>query len=160
MRRPAWRARSGRGLGTALLALAIVSSPASAARPAPTGTLDLRDGADAVFSSSTPGDESGRAVVALGDVNGDGIADVAVGSPGASPLGRTRAGIVRVVFGRGAPGTVDLATLGAGGFAIRGAPGDHAGTALGSLADISGDGGPEVIVGAPTAAPAGRDGAG
>lgn len=34
------------------------------------------------------GDESGRSVAGLGDINGDGIDDLIIGAPGADPGGR------------------------------------------------------------------------
>ncbi|HEB90940.1 MAG TPA: hypothetical protein ENI85_15305 [Deltaproteobacteria bacterium] len=45
-----------------------------------------------------------------GDFDGDGAADLAIGSPHASPFGRTNAGLVHVFFGRsgGWPAQIDL----------------------------------------------------
>ena len=45
-------------------------------------------------------DNSGTSVSALGDVNGDGVADMIVGAPEADPYGRSSAGSSYVVFGR------------------------------------------------------------
>jgi FG-GAP repeat len=57
---------------------------------------------------------AGRASVGVGDVNGDGLEDVALTAPG------VRSGLrsVYVTFGRRAPGTIDLAHLGSAGFRI------------------------------------------
>lgn len=67
-------------LGLAVLALAGPATAAAAPTP-PTGTLDLLDGADIAFGPFAAGALSGRVVSSLGDVNGDGIADMAIGSP-------------------------------------------------------------------------------
>lgn len=67
------------------------------------------------------GEATGTAVASAGDVNGDGLADVAIGAPEAShDAGRLISGTVHVVFGRRAGGTIDLANLGAGGAHIDG----------------------------------------
>lgn len=42
----------------------------------------------------------GSDTAAVGDFDGDGIGDLAVGSPNANPLGRTTAGVVHIFYGR------------------------------------------------------------
>jgi hypothetical protein len=225
-----WCARTRALSGLAVAALAAAGPTSAGAAPTPpAGTLDLFDGADVAFAASAPGALSGRAVASLGDVNGDGVPDMAVGSPTASPLARSNAGIVHVVFGTREPapvslgnlgsggfdiqgggtehrtgsviagagdlngdgladilignprlrftggtgqgfvyavfgkadaGPVDLKSPGAGAFRISGADGDRAGSAVGAVGDFDGDGRPEVLVGAPSASPGGRPGAG
>lgn len=84
------------------------------------------------------GDAAGTSLAGGMDINGDGIADFAYGSPFADPLGRSNAGAVDVVFGGGA-----------GGFRIAGAvAGDNAGEAIAFIADMNGDGLAEILVGA------------
>src|SRR5262249_54533562 len=59
--------------------------------------------------------ESGFSVASAGDINGDGLADLIVGAPDASPGGREEAGSAFVVFGRtGGWANIDLATLAPG----------------------------------------------
>ncbi len=57
-------------------------------------------------------------VAGAGDVNGDGRADLVIGSQQSSPGGKTNAGTVFVVFGKTDTNPVDLSNLGSGGFEI------------------------------------------
>lgn len=94
------------------------------------------------------GDFLGFSVSSAGDLNGDGIADFALGAPSAG----TAAGAVYVVFGvpGGLPFPLDLNTLdGAKGFRIDGATANsQLGSALAS-GDFNGDGLSDLAIGAP-----------
>jgi len=106
-------------------------------------------------------DLSGRSVSGAGDVNGDGLDDVIIGAYGGDPDGRTDAGESYVVFGKTDGATVDLATLGSGGFRIDGIDaGDSSGASVAGAGDVNGDGLADVIVGAPRADPDGNFNAG
>ena len=100
----------------------------------------------------------GASLAGAGDVNGDGRADLIVGSGAASPGGRFRAGSAYVVFGRSALGTIGLDTFGGDGFRIDGAPpaldveidrtgpvGEKAGSAAAGVGDVNGDGLADVV---------------
>lgn len=96
------------------------------------------------------GDRVGDAVAGAGDVNGDGLEDVVIGSPYANPSGNN-SGRAFVVFGRTATSILDLddVAAGAGGFVINGiAALDQAGDAVSGAGDVDGDGLSDVIVGA------------
>ncbi|HYU04785.1 MAG TPA: integrin alpha, partial [Jatrophihabitantaceae bacterium] len=94
-----------------------------------------------------PDGRAGSSIAAAGDVNGDGHPDVVVGTEGASPNGRTRAGAAFLVFGRRKAGVVQLAKLGAGGFEIDGSgPEAFAGATVAGLGDVNGDGLADVAV--------------
>ncbi|QDU69356.1 FG-GAP repeat protein [Engelhardtia mirabilis] len=86
----------------------------------------------------TPTADLGRALAALGDVDGDGREDFAVGVS-------MQGGDGRVQFRSGTTGELL--------FEAFGAPGDRFGSALAPVADVNGDGVRELIVGAPDAGP-------
>lgn len=94
---------------------------------------------------------SAEGVGAIGDVNGDGLADVAVTSSAANNAGagKNGSGSVWVVFGKASSTTVNLASLGNGGFRIDGAAGNQAlGTSVAGAGDMNGDGKTDLVIGA------------
>ena len=93
------------------------------------------------------GDMFGSSVAALGDLDGDGVADMAVGAP--SEFGTGSGGAVHVLF-MNANGTVKSSQkIGSG---IGGGPtladGDYFGHSVASLGDLDGDGVTDLAVGA------------
>ena len=111
-----------------------------------------------------PGDASGISVAGAGDVNGDGFGDLLIGASRASPGGNPGAGSSYVVFGKAAgfAAAVNLSALnGRNGFRLDGVNRDDgSGSALSGAGDINGDGFDDLIIGAPSADPAGRQNAG
>ncbi|GAB4190928.1 MAG: hypothetical protein Kow00105_05130 [Phycisphaeraceae bacterium] len=107
-----------------------------------------------------PGDFSGRSVAAAGDVNGDGLDDLLIGSFLASPNG-AESGQAYVVYGQAAPfaATLELSTLnGTNGFVIDGlAAGDRLGFSVRGAGDVNGDGIDDFIIGASLADSNGAD---
>jgi len=100
-------------------------------------------------------DFAGGSVAAVGDVNGDGIDDVAIGArtADAAGTGESLVGAIYVVFGKtgGFGASVDLGTIagGQGGFVILGEDAeDTAGGSVASAGDVNGDGFGDLIVGA------------
>lgn len=102
--------------------------------------------------------ELGGSLADVGDINGDGLSDLAIGAPNAMPsTGRTRAGAVYVIYGnpRELPAQVVLPLLidGVRGFEIAGAADeDGLGDSIDGGRDINGDGVDDLIVGAGQAA--------
>ncbi|GAB6141325.1 hypothetical protein JCM14076_20540 [Methylosoma difficile] len=96
------------------------------------------------------GDGAGQALAKLGDVNGDGLADILVGAMG-NDAGGSNAGAAYVVFGKSTGTGVDLdnVALGTGGFRITGsAANENAGAAVTGLGDVNGDGISDMLIGA------------
>lgn len=110
---------------------------------APPGVLMTVDGA--------VNNERLSVVSEVGDVNGDGLADILLGSYVSTPHGPTVAatGAAYVVFG-GATGAVDTAALGSRGFTIAGPARqrDRLGVAVAAAGDVNGDGLADLLIGA------------
>jgi hypothetical protein len=101
------------------------------------------------INGEAAGDYSGWSVSDAGDVNGDGLADLIVGSAGSLFSGTP--GKSYVVFGKTDSSAVNLSevTSGIGGFAINGeAAGDNSGFSVSGAGDVNGDGLDDLIVGA------------
>ncbi|MBA5249256.1 MAG: hypothetical protein FE834_06970, partial [Gammaproteobacteria bacterium] len=97
------------------------------------------------------GDYSGNSVSYAGDVNGDGLDDVIVGSYLADPSNKRSAGKSYVVFGKTNGTAINLDDIEqvSGGFVINGGTAyDYSGHSVSSAGDINGDGLDDVIVGA------------
>ncbi|TVQ33707.1 MAG: hypothetical protein EA376_01640 [Phycisphaeraceae bacterium] len=106
------------------------------------------------------GDNTGVAVAGAGDVNGDGVNDFMISAPEARGLPLNRIGDVYLLYGGadvGASGALDLGDLQPSqGVILRGADfGDLTGWGLGA-GDVTNDGSPDLLIGAPTATPEGE----
>jgi hypothetical protein len=121
----------------------LVGAPGSSFKGRSAGQAILYSGADARILlrlwGQLPGDEFGAAVCAVGDLNGDGISEIAVGAPGARTNGRSSGSVV--VFD-----PLDARII----FSFHGdSRGERFGTSLAGAGDMDGDGLPELAVGAP-----------
>lgn len=96
-----------------------------------------------VVYGASPSDALGTSFASLGDVDGDGIDDVAIGSPMASALGRTNCGIIYVIKGKlgGYNSPIDTASLTTSqGYPIYGHTAYYSlGSQVGSAGDMNND---------------------
>ncbi len=130
--------------------VAVITAPSAGAKRI--GPIDLVSQAGIRMVGEAASDRVGWAVARAGDVNGDRRMDVIIGAPSAGNNGRDSSGSAYVVFGQRSTATIDLASLGGGGFRIDGATqGDGAGFAVSTAGDVNGDGLADVVVGAPEA---------
>ncbi len=117
----------------------------------PTIDLTTLDGTKGfVINGAQEGDQSGYSVSNLGDINGDGVDDLAIGTPGniGNSLGK-----VHVIFGSKETdyfnNPIELSDLGNKGFTIEGSEfTKNAGWAVSSAGDINGDGIKDLLIGA------------
>ncbi len=108
-----------------------------------------------VVVGAAPGDQAGTSVSSAGDFNGDGVDDLLIGAPVASP-----GGAGWVVFGRGDGLFGTVVSLGdleaSAGFAVNGAAaGNDTGQSVAVAGDVNDDGIADIVIGAPGADPNG-----
>ncbi len=118
--------------------------------------VTISDAAGGFTGDIEDGDGFGRSIAALGDIDGDGIGDIAVGAIGDDDGGSLGQGsevgavwILRLNI----DGTVKSHTkisASSGGFSGSLSDGDHFGSAVACLGDIDGDGVKDLAVGADT----------
>ena len=106
-------------------------------------------------------DSLGDALAGVGDVNGDGRADIAVAASNASAAGQRRAGVVAIYYGKPDEAAQAYPPPPGQGMRILGAGNDdRAGYSVAGPGDLDGDGRPEIVVGAFLAGGLGRVDAG
>ena len=115
--------------------------------PTGQGAVDISERADFRILGSHRNYNSGKGI-AVGDLNGDGVLDIAVGSPGGFDL---RRGGVEILFGPFDGSEIDLRDgpdallLGSTGNISTTSKGDGAGASI-AIGDVSGDGKDDLVV--------------
>ena len=124
----------------------------------PGATLARIDGASPGSSAAPFGQMIGLA--ALGDVNGDGMRDIGIGTYTATAFGRTTASGAAFAVSGATRGRVDLANPSSYLFAVGGAfAGHRLGISIDGAGDVDGDGLGDLVIGADSTAAANSDAA-
>ncbi|MBE9218357.1 DUF4114 domain-containing protein [Dolichospermum flos-aquae] len=114
--------------------------------------LSTLDGKNGFIISAERDDNLGYSVSDAGDINGDGIGDLVIGSPLSDPDDKSNAGVTYLLFGskEGFDLTLNPSTFGTKGFVINGdQAGDQSGRSVSNIGDINGDGVDDLAIGAP-----------
>ena len=105
------------------------------------------DDAGFVLNGATMDDQSGISVSGAGDVNGDGLDDIIIGTSGANDNREAS----YVVFGKADGGTVELSDIATdnNGFVLNGVTmDDQSGFSVSGAGDVNGDGLDDILIGA------------
>jgi hypothetical protein len=105
--------------------------------------------ADLHLTGEQPFDKSGTAVAGLGDVDGDGLPDFAIGAPRNDRGGKDAGSVYVIESSTIAAGGGSLSLSGAAGILSGSQLNSRFGTALVGAGDVNGDGKADLLVGAP-----------
>lgn len=113
------------------------------------------------LGNDQPGLSLGQSIVGIGDINGDGFDDIAIGDPSRHVGVNYFAGVTTVVFGGDHYPKRDLLLSEVIGVRIRGAAtNEYSGSTISSAGDVNADGFADMLVGSSRASPEGRTQAG
>jgi Ca2+-binding RTX toxin-like protein len=114
------------------------------------GGYSLTPNAAGDFAPTVTGNSAPAWLASVGDLNGDGVADVAVGASGDDDKALDAGRIFVTLSNFAAGSSSGLADVATGSFIIDGVnAGDQAGFSLAGIADLNGDGRGELLIGAP-----------
>lgn len=124
--------------------------------PLSASVIDLATVSPDIVIYGRDSDEFSGSGVASGDINDDGYADVIIGARRANPPGRPTAGRTYVLFGPLTAPVIDLNAV-SPDITVNGINSDDLSGAGVSSGDINGDGAADLVIGAPSADPGGKD---
>lgn len=140
---------AARGATTSVGAAYVIYGTAVGVPNTSLGSLTAASGVAITSSTATAGTIVGLAVAGADDFNGDGFADILVGSA-IGQFGANQPGRAWLVFGRAGAAAIDLASLGSQGMTLTGAVnGDGFGTVLAGGGSFNGDALGDVALAAP-----------
>ena len=118
-------------------------------------TIDLGAlGSNGITMTGGIGDFAGFSVSDAGDQDGDGYADFLIGAANADPEGRANAGEGYLIYGSDSLEDFTLPPDPGTGITIKGAvANDFSGSSISGAGDVTGDGCPDLLIGAPYADP-------
>lgn len=155
------RLHDGNGLDASGSIYVVFGKTGAFSASQPLGGLDGTNGFR--INGELANDLAGVSVASAGDVNGDGLADLIIGTKYADPSG-ANSGSAWVVFGKAGGWAADLnlsALDGTNGFQLNGAAtGDNVGTSVAGAGDVNADGYADIIIGAEALDPNGQSNAG
>ena len=125
------------------------SGAAFAVSGAKRGVVDLADPASSLFAvgGAAAKHRLGIGLAPAGDVNGDGIDDIAIGADSSETANSDAAYVVYGAANDPAGTLLDTADLGSRGYRILGAPGSSAGFSVAPAGDVNRDGIADLLVG-------------
>ncbi len=141
------------GDGDVLVAAYLGNRVCAVFGPVPAGRSAIDDLEPACFVGETDLDYAGYGMAAVGDTTGDGVADIVVGSVGNADVG-ANSGKAYLVAGPLVPGSWSVGDAAYTTWVGETAS-DYAGIAASAAGDVTGDGNPDLLIGA-----SGFDGAG
>ena len=140
------RMRLPRAMLAAAVALTVLAPGASAALPQQSGAVDLLRHGFAQWDGPSAAANAGSGLASIGDFDGDGAEDFAIGAPAADTPAHVDAGAVYVVYGPVGPGAPDLAGFDSDGLRVNGpAPGAEIGGSVDGAGDVNGDGLADIV---------------
>ncbi|MCU0799074.1 MAG: integrin alpha, partial [Candidatus Thermoplasmatota archaeon] len=109
--------------------------------------MNISDASSGSFCGERDNDWAGASISSAGDVNGDGIDDILIGSS-SNDEGASGAGQTYLIFGKASDWTMDINLSNADASFIGEETGDASGVSVSGAGDVNGDGYDDILIGA------------